>query len=174
MAWLAETTDVLRICRTKQLHGGALTSRGRNCATNNLTLTLASGLLLEAFESYRIFNIMIAFEAFAGLYSQWNLLIGAGGVQGVDPAVAVVVAAAVQLFAQFHRHLPVSQRHVLPVPDVHFTAKVKHQDLQDSGLLAMYYESAGPESNNTTATVVDGTSLELSSVTLGMEAQASS
>lgn len=73
--------------------------------------------------------------------SQWNLLIGAGGVERVDPAVAVVVAAAVQLFAEFHCHFPVSQRHVLPMPDVHFTTKIKDQDLEDSRVLLMSDES---------------------------------
>lgn len=62
-------------------------------------------------------------------YSQRRVLICAGGVQGVDSAVAVVVAAAVELFPQLHGHFPVAQRHVFAVPDVHLAAKVEHQDL---------------------------------------------
>lgn len=73
--------------------------------------------------------------------SHWDLLIGAGCVQRVDPAVAEVVAAVVQLLSQFDRHLPVSQRHVFAMPDVHFTAKIKHQHLEDSRTSPMSGES---------------------------------
>lgn len=75
------------------------------------------------------------------MYSQWDILIGAGCVQRVDPAVAVVVAAAVKLFAEFDRHFSVSQWHVFAVPDIDFTAKIKHQHLGGSRTSPMSDES---------------------------------
>lgn len=86
-------------------------------------------------------QIVLKSSSCVEIYSQWDLLIGAGCVQRVDPAVAVVVAAAVQLFAEFDRHFSVSEWHVFTVPDVQFTAKIKHQHLEDSRTLTTSDES---------------------------------
>lgn len=58
-----------------------------------------------------------------------SVIISRGGVKRVDPACAVVVRPAPELFAKLYRHLPVAQRNILPRPDIHLATKVKHQRL---------------------------------------------
>lgn len=51
-------------------------------------------------------------------------------VKWVDVTVCVVEGAVPQVLGQLEGHLPLRKRHFLPVPYVHLTAKVKHQNLQ--------------------------------------------
>lgn len=51
------------------------------------------------------------------------------GVQRVDVTVGVVECAVPQMFSELEGHFPLRQSHLLPVPYVHLTAKVKDQHL---------------------------------------------
>lgn len=50
-------------------------------------------------------------------------------VQWVDVTVGVVKSSIPQMFSQLEGYLPLCQRHFLPVPDIHLTSEVKHQNL---------------------------------------------
>lgn len=59
-------------------------------------------------------------------------------VQWVDVTVGVVEGSVPQMFSQLEGHLPLCQRHFLPVPDIHLTAEVKHQNLHTNATETLF------------------------------------
>ena len=64
-----------------------------------------------------------------GVYLRLYAGVAVCGVQWVDPTVAVVVGTTPHLLGQLYSHTPVTRGNILPMPQVHLAAKVKHQGL---------------------------------------------
>jgi hypothetical protein len=64
-----------------------------------------------------------------GVYLRLYAGVAVCGVQWVDPTVAVVVGTTPHLLGQLYSHIPVARDNILPMPQVHLAAKVKHQGL---------------------------------------------
>ena len=65
-------------------------------------------------------------ECVSLLWYEWVAL---SWIQWVDVTVRIVKGAIPQVFSQLEGHLPLRQSHFLPMPNVHLTAKIKHQHL---------------------------------------------
>jgi hypothetical protein len=64
-----------------------------------------------------------------GVYLRLYAGVAVCGVQWVDPTVAIVVGTTPHLLGQLYSHTPVTRGNILPMPQVHLAAKVKHQGL---------------------------------------------
>lgn len=62
----------------------------------------------------------------------WNEWVTLSWVQWVDVTVCVVEGAVPEMLGQLESNLPLRQSHFLPMPDIHLTAKVKHQNLHNN------------------------------------------
>lgn len=86
---------------------------------------MSSGIdvLLSNFVKYGLKALLLCVN------SQLRARVSVCGIQWIDSTVAVVVSSGPHLVSQLERNAPSAGGNVPPGPQVHLTAKIKHQSL---------------------------------------------